>query len=31
MLLSGRLMLRFADKANLFANAAYEKVAAALP
>lgn len=31
MLMSARLMLRFADKANLFANAAYEKVAAALP
>jgi predicted DNA-binding transcriptional regulator YafY len=31
MLISARLMLRFADKANLFANAAYEKVAAALP
>ena len=31
MLLSARLMLSFADKANLFANTAYEKVAAALP
>src|SRR5262249_19826477 len=31
MLISARLMLRFADKANLFAIAAYEKVAAALP
>ena len=30
MLISARLMLRFADKANLFAKAAYEKVAAAL-
>jgi predicted DNA-binding transcriptional regulator YafY len=31
MLISARLMLRFADKANLFAIAAYEKIAAALP
>src|SRR5438105_5461782 len=31
MLLSARLMLRFADKDNAFAAAAYEKVAAALP
>jgi predicted DNA-binding transcriptional regulator YafY len=31
MLLSARLMLRFADRENPFAAAAYEKVAAALP
>lgn len=31
MLLSARLMLRFADRQNPFAAAAYEKVAAALP
>jgi predicted DNA-binding transcriptional regulator YafY len=31
MLLSARLMLRYADKANPFATAAFEKVAAALP
>jgi predicted DNA-binding transcriptional regulator YafY len=31
MLLSARLMLRFMDKDNAFASAAYEKVAAALP
>lgn len=31
MLISARLMLRFADKSNQFAVAAYEKVAASLP